>query len=175
MYPQCSNQKGQYLIKCFRSMTMGPGLFEPLLLHQIYKLLLAMSLFLKVVGSCSDPGIFLGGLQARRLENSLDVFFVVLNLQRASIGFITEKTILSMDPGGGGSTFSRGATFSTGVQIPIYIETHLTWDFTGVRNPYPPSGSANIFLISFWNPSRTNPKTKILWLAMMTPYDLGMS
>ena len=23
MYPQCSNQTGQYLIKCFRSMTMG--------------------------------------------------------------------------------------------------------------------------------------------------------
>ena len=25
MYPQCSNQTGQYLIKCFRSMTMRPS------------------------------------------------------------------------------------------------------------------------------------------------------
>ena len=53
--------------------------------------------------------------------------FLVLDFQRASTGFITEKTILSKDPGGGGGpTFSRGATFSTAVQIPIYIETHIT-------------------------------------------------
>ena len=42
--------------------------------------------------------------------------------------------------GGGGPTFSRG-----GVQVLISIETHITCDFTGegVRNPYPPSGSAH--------------------------------
>ena len=52
---------------------------------------------------------------------------LVLNLQRAPTGLITEKTILSKDPGGGGGpSFSRGATFSTGVQILIYIETHIT-------------------------------------------------
>ena len=60
-------------------------------------------------------------------------FCFVLNLfyslQRASNGFITEKTILSKDPegvqhfqGGGGG---GGSTFSTGVQMLISIETIL--------------------------------------------------
>ena len=45
-----------------------------------------------------------------------------------------------------GSNISRGgggATFSTGVQMLISIEIHITCDFPGwVRTPYPPSGSA---------------------------------
>ena len=60
-----------------------------------------------------------GGVQARQPENNLDLFFVFLvlnlfySLQRASNGFITEKTILSMDPEGvqhfpGGSNFFHG-------------------------------------------------------------------
>ena len=105
--------------------------------------------------SCADPGIFSeggGGVQARWLENSLDKFFLVLNLfyslQRASNGFITEKTILSKNPegvqhfsggwgGGGVPTFSKGG--------PFYRNPYNLW-FSRVRGgvwtPYPPSGSA---------------------------------
>ena len=44
--------------------------------------------------------------------------------------------------GGGGSNFFQGGG---GIQVLISIETHITCDFTGegVRNPYPPSGSAH--------------------------------
>ena len=43
--------------------------------------------------------------------------------------------------GGGGPNFSRGG----GVQVLIFIETHITCDLPGegVRNTYPPSGSAH--------------------------------
>ena len=53
-------------------------------------------------GSCADPGIFVrrggggggGGVEYRRPENSLDNFFLVINLfyslQSGSNGFITE-------------------------------------------------------------------------------------
>ena len=38
-------------------------------------------------------------------------------------------------PGGGGSSYFQGV----GVQMLIYIETHITCDFLGgVRTPYPP-------------------------------------
>ena len=79
-------------------------------------------------------------------------FFVYLvlklfySLQRASNGFITEKTILLKDPDGvqhfpgGPNFFYGGPTFSTGVQMLISIETHITCDFPGevVWTPYPP-------------------------------------
>ena len=48
---------------------------------------------------------------------------------------------------GGGPTFSGGGGGGGGggVQVLISIETHITCDFTGkgVRNPYPPTGSAH--------------------------------
>ena len=59
--------------------------------------------------ACADPGFYFGGRgggAARRQTKvwTFFVFFLVLNLfdslQRASIGFITEKTILSKDPEG---------------------------------------------------------------------------
>ena len=45
--------------------------------------------------------------------------------------------------GGWGSNVFQGG--GGGVQVLISIETHITCDFTGegVRNPYPPSGSAH--------------------------------
>ena len=92
------------------------------------------------------------GVQAWRPENSLDHFFLVLNLfyslRRRSNGFITEKTYFSKDPElvkhfpggkGGGSNFSVGG----GVQLLISMETHITCDFPGrVWTPFP-SGSAH--------------------------------
>ena len=43
---------------------------------------------------------------------------------------------------GGGSNFFQGGG---GFQVLFFIETHITCDFAGegVRNPYPPSGSAH--------------------------------
>ena len=83
-----------------------------------------------------------GGVQAWRPENSLGSVFLVLNLfynlQRGSIGFITEKTILfqgsrGVQQGGGGG----------GVQMLISIETHITCDFPGGSGPPIPLSSAH--------------------------------
>ena len=89
------------------------------------------------------PGLTSRKQSGQRLFLVLNLFY---SLQRASNGFITDKTILSKDPEGvqhfpGGG----GPTFSTGVQMLISIEIHITcriFQGGGVRTPYPPSGSA---------------------------------
>ena len=59
---------------------------------------------------------------------------------------ISKKTIMFHGFRGGGehlpgvSTFSRGGG---GVQMLIFIETHITCDFPGGSRPLSPSGSAH--------------------------------
>ena len=60
------------------------------------------------------------------------------SLQRGSNGIIAEKTILSQGSRGD-PTCSRGSNYFQGVQMLIFIETHITCDFPGeVQTPYPP-------------------------------------
>ena len=79
------------------------------------------------------------GLTSRKQSGQR--FFLVLNLfyslQRVSDGFITEKTILSKNPEGV-QHFPGGPTFSTGVQMLITIEIHITCDFLGGGGSGPP-------------------------------------
>ena len=96
-----------------------------------------------------------GVVQARRPENSLDnffFFFLVLNLfyslQRASNGFITEKTILSKDPEGSNIFKRGGPTFSTGDQMLISLETHKTCDFPGGPDHLSPLWIRTWFLLN---------------------------
>ena len=82
------------------------------------------------------------GLMARKLSGPFFCFLVLnlfYSLQRASNGFITEKTILSNDPEGV-QHFPGGSNFSTGVQMLISIGTHITCDFPGWGSgpPIPP-------------------------------------
>ena len=96
-----------------------------------------------------------GGVQVRQPENSLDNFYLVLNLfyslQRESSGFITVKTIL-FQGSRGGPTFSRWVQLFSeeGVQMLISIETHIICDFPGGGggpDPLSPSpGSAHATL-----------------------------
>ena len=90
-----------------------------------------------------------GGVQARRLENSLCDIFLVLNLfyslQRGSNGFCTEKLYFSNADSEvpWGPIFSRGCpTFSRGEggggQMLISIETHITCDFPEWGGSGPP-------------------------------------
>ena len=69
------------------------------------------------------------------------------SLQRASNGFITEKTILFPKFQRGSTIFQGSPTFSRGVQMLISIETHITCDFPvgggGSGPPIPPSGVAH--------------------------------
>ena len=104
--------------------------------------------------TCADPRFFSGGgggVQAQWPENSLDIFLVLnlfYSLQRASKGFITEKTILSKDqegvqhfPGGGVQLFhggGGGGGRKGEVQMLISIETHITCDFPGGGGGGPP-------------------------------------
>ena len=83
--------------------------------------------------TCSDPGFFSGGVQARLPEDSLDnvvclflssTFFY--SLQRGSNGFITENTILFQGSSGGTTLYRGFQLFPGGVQMLIYIETLLT-------------------------------------------------
>ena len=76
-----------------------------------------------------------GGVQAWRPENSLGSVFLVLNLfynlQRGSIGFITEKTILFQG--------SRGVQQGGGSpNANSYRNTYHLWFSRGVRTPYSP-------------------------------------
>ena len=96
---------------------------------------------------------FPGRVQARRPENSLKRFVLVLNLfyslQRGVQWFYYRENY-NFPKIQRGPTFSRvGSTFSRGgggggdrrgVQMLISIETHITCDFPweGVRTPYPP-------------------------------------
>ena len=102
--------------------------------------------FLKVncVKPYVDPGIFVRGVQSRRLDNSLDnVFFIVIFslqnlfyclLQGEPNGFIKEKSLLFEGP-----TFSRCVCVwggeGGGVQILISIEIHITCDLPGGPDP----------------------------------------
>ena len=58
---------------------------------------------------------------------------------------LQRKLYFSKDPEGVQYFPGGGPTFSRGVRMLISIETHMTWDFTGVvLTPYPPSGSAHV-------------------------------
>ena len=63
-----------------------------------------------------------------------------------SNGFITVKTILFQESGG-------GPTFFRGIQMLISIETHINCDFLGGLDPLSPSGSVHgdslFFLFTF--------------------------
>ena len=81
-----------------------------------------------------QEGQYCPGQTARKKSGQrslvLDLF---CNLHRASNGFITEETILSKDPEEVHSNIVQvgGPTFSRGVQMLIFIETHITCDFPG--------------------------------------------
>ena len=80
-------------------------------------------------GGGGEGGGGVGGVEARRPENSLDNVFLVnlfYGLQSGSNGFITEGR--------------RGSNFFQVVALGVSKETHKTCDFPegGVRTPLPP-------------------------------------
>ena len=122
------------------------------------------------------------GLTARKQSGLRFLLFFspqpFLQFTEGSNGFIAEKTILSQgsreDP-----TFSRGSNYFQGVQMLIFIETHITCDFPGeVRTPYAPHTL---------DPHMTNHRSKKIsqksrvkmlisksHLSVSTPYPFGI-
>ena len=92
---------------------------------------------------CADPGIFARVVQARLPENSSDngfCLFFVLNFYSFTLAyqwFISKKTIILQDFGGGGGPIYSGGGRGLGVQILI-LETHRTFFSRGCGPSIPP-------------------------------------
>ena len=100
------------------------------------------------MSTCSDPGIFSRGVQARRPENSLDnVFFspqLILQFYiegvqrfyyRENNTFPRIQRGPTFSRGGGGSNFFPGGAGELQGQMLISIETHVFCDFPGGSGP----------------------------------------
>ena len=102
--------------------------------------------------SYADPGFFVRGVQARRPENSLDnVFFssqLILQFTEGVLWFYYRENFTFPRIQRGPNIFQGWGcqTFSSGDQMLISLEKHITCDFPGGGGGGPPISTLDLHI-----------------------------